>query len=84
MFCYFKRIIATDKHGLKKCFVVLKKKIWDADERRFTGFIKLFKKQKRTGGKGVNLRQSAKICVLLKFTTYNLQFKIEKRRFLYV
>jgi len=25
---------------------------WDADERRFTGFIKLFKKQKRTGGEG--------------------------------
>jgi len=23
---------------LEKCFVVLKKKIWDADERRFSGF----------------------------------------------
>ncbi len=53
-----------------KYFVVLKKKIWDADERRFTGFIKLFKKQKRTGGMGGNLRQSAKICVLLKFTIF--------------
>jgi len=27
-----------------------------------------------------NLRQSAKVCVLLKFTTYNLQFKVFSRR----
>jgi len=49
---------------------------WDADERRFTGFIKLFKKQKRTGGKGVNLRISESICVLFKsWTRMNADLK---------